>query len=1379
MLFTAKSSNLFKYHIFLFLFLNFIYSTKEKNLHGKFNNIKSVCNESVWSCMPTCRIQFEGRTGKCQKPKDETCFGSPITYKFVNDFVSKHLVESYSILSQFPDCWQYMKPLLCSIVYRPCSIRNYFFDGMTSSDNNVIESWQVFQQKSCFIAKEKCPTVVKENLWPDFLKCNDFVKPDVHITDDNLANYKRYLFVNNTLCKSPYIGLNNEELKESSNCMWPLIKRNISKNIFVQGSPIVDTCFLPCKNSLFSDNIVYSIFQLSVGVFTGIILIVSISLLIYIIKYTKVFQSSYIMFLVVAFFFTNILYFFFYFISSISSISSKISCLDGGIVRKSSSYLMSNSFDSCIFQGILLQVFLNSSYLTIVFIIFCHYAHPKFCFNHYILLGSKSEYTLSSRIPSKILFLAINIIVSSILYLFINFSNSISSSGIFQVCNVGSLSFKSAMNMYYPIIILNITSIIIPVVIMIRRSFSLRMIKKNEGDRKHRPLFGNMGAVSSWISDNIEFQQKKNIDKELGSMDTLNFNDLVFWKIDDKWMIVLIVTMILSCVLSMSLHIKIGNDEMFEEKEIKKFHSCILNKYIVGGQFTQNWNDFVSQPYLDDPLIRKNEILKKSTNFFTSCDLPSIDHILPINFIVYLILIPAPFYVLLISSIIGVFNEKYGLNGLRKKKDKYDKKIIKSVESSIKEKVASTIEMDICEESELLSPSEHLGNLYPTIKTARKTYVNNINHNRGGMNKFLLEKEVKINHVPRKISQEGSLNVENKYYNKNSELDQVNFINSENTISIDVKNISKKSDTVGTIQETGSNVDVSCFDSQYSYKTRATFATTGFNSSLTNEEKLSVIQDMYTTHYNMYFQEDSSSFVGSEDLNIQILPEMESMGVNSPYNYDYKSLDKSVVFYPLYKSQVLTIDKELFHPGYTPSEIMFILWIQYEALSLEKRETFLKPDIPLFINYKGKDVWVEPPQAYNDDRIERYEYDIFITPDNPATNPFHYAFKCPTFLDRQKAQFNPVQLCFFIHDRPEIFSRHYPKDISDPKNHYEMVRFYFPNNRLYVAYDSIEQLDFVLSNAKSLCESKISNESLSPFGCNYHLLFHFLESCHVFYEYCPKYYGNISEYEVDPHTRWLYFKSRLYDHIKEFFVDVEGFSIESDFDTPVDPEFKLFVKKKRWFNAVKNDPTLLFDLKIENIYQAFIHGHDISILPDALDILISNNDPFKNDIIMRVCQKFWALESQYQFFKDSGNDPCENQFIRIFNALETYIPKAVVARNSLLKKFFNEVDRIRRAGPGGHLFEDVLGIGNNYFKHEFEMPYDPVMYLDGRHAIDFNGDVENDEEGRDYLLAFDEEYEEEIEEEEEEEFELESDSEHEADDGFESGVNSDDDNNDI
>uniref|UniRef100_A0A0N5BNN4 G_PROTEIN_RECEP_F2_4 domain-containing protein n=1 Tax=Strongyloides papillosus TaxID=174720 RepID=A0A0N5BNN4_STREA len=1356
-------SDIFSMNFFLLtLIINFIFIIRGDDIYGKFNYPGKSCNDSIWSCIPTCRIQFEGKTGRCQKPTGEKCFGSPITYRYVNDFMSKDLIEPYGILSQYPDCWEHMKPLLCSIVYRPCSIRSFYYEGMAPSGDNLIESWQVFQQKTCFMAKERCPKLVKENLWPAFLKCDDFVRPDVHISDESLAKYERYLFVNNTLCKAKYTGLDNGTDALSNSCMWPLVKKNTSEGQSVLGPPMADSCFLPCKNSLFSSNLTYLVFQWSLRIFTGIVLVVSFSLLFYIIRYTKVYQSSYIMFLVIAFFSTNILYFFFYFISSIPYVGSKISCLDEGTIRKSHDYLMLASFDYCVFQGMLLQVCLNSSYLTIVFIIFCHYAHPKFCFNHYILLGSKSEHILGSRIPSKVLFLAINLIVSAIFCLFISLSNSISSNGIFQLCNVGSLSFKSALNMYYPIILLNIASIAIPVIIVVRRSFSMRMIKKNEEDRKHRPLFANIGAVSSWISDNIEYQQKKNCDKELGSMDTLDFNDLVFWKIDDKWMIVLIVTMILSCVFSMSLHMKLGLDEMYEEKEIERFHSCILNKHIVEGKLVQDSDFFVdSNTYSDssDPLLRKDDILRNSSNIFTNCNLPSIDYVLPINFIIYIILLPAPFYILLISSIIGVFNERYGLKGLRERKSgcKLEREVSKSSGNS-REKVTSVVEMDACEESELLSPSEQLGNLYPTKNALTQMYGNFMSYNQDIRNKVSFEKEVKAN----------------KIFSNN--IVPRNECSSDAEVSTirEFEEDDMKTDNDCDLEESSNN-------SQYSNRTRATFATTGFDSSLTNEEKLSVIQEMYINHYNMYYQEHSSSILSSEDLDIQILPDMEVMGVDSPFNYDYNSLDRSVVFYPLYKSQVLPVDQKLLHPGYTPSQMMFILWIQYEALRPEERETFMKPDIPLFIKHNGIDVWVEPPQAYNDDRIERDEYDIFITPDNPAKNPFHYAFKCPTLLDRQKVQFNPVQLCFFIHDRPEIFSRHYPKDVSDPNNHYEMVRFYFPNNRLYVAYDDLGQLDFVLSNAKRLCESKISNESLSPFGSNYHLLLHYLESCHFLYEYCPKYYGNISEYEVDPHTRWLYFKSRLYDHIKEFFIDVEGFSIESDFDTPVDPEYKLIVKRKRWLIAVKEDPTLLFNLKIENTYQAFIYGHDVSILPDALEILISDNDPFKNDIIRRVCQKFWALENQYQFFKDSDDDPCENQFIRIFNALETYIPRAVVARNPLLRKFFNEVDQMRRTGPGGELFEDVFGIGNNYFKHEYEIPipYDPSRYLDRRHALDYNDDMENDvndDERMDYFFPEDEEYEEEMEE--EEEFEIESESENDADDGFESGDSVDGDNND-
>uniref|UniRef100_A0A0N4ZT22 G_PROTEIN_RECEP_F2_4 domain-containing protein n=1 Tax=Parastrongyloides trichosuri TaxID=131310 RepID=A0A0N4ZT22_PARTI len=1346
-------------------------------LYGKFNNVKSICNESVWSCIPTCRIQFDGRTGKCQKPSDETCLGSPITYKYVNDFVSKDLIESYSVLSQYPDCWKYMKPLLCSIAYRPCSIRQYFYEGMSSNEDGVIESWQVFQKRSCMNAKDRCKMLIDENLWPDFLKCDDSVRPEVYITEESFANYERYLFVNNTLCKASYESLTlNENIDEKNQCMWPLVKKNYTKNSIEAGTSMIDNCHIPCKNSFFSNNFIYTIFQWSVGIFTGIILTLAISVLLYIVTYTQVFQSSFIMFLVLSFLSSNVLYFSLYFFSTTSILSTKASCLDDSSIRKNSYYLSSVNFDSCIFQGTLLQICINSSYLTIAFIVFCHYAHPKFCFNHYILLGARSGHVLASRISSKLLYIAINLIVSVLLCLFINLSGSISSSGVFQLCNVGSLSFKSALNMYYPIIILIFTTISIPMVIIIRRSISLRMIKNREINKKHRPLFAKMGVVSSWISENIEFQQnRKNLDKELGSLDTLNFNDLVFWKIDEKLMIGIIVIMVLSCAISMSLHVRIGFDELYEENEIKKLHSCIMNKYIVGGETFQNNSIFYENNFFsdnNDPLIRKEQIEHNTKSFFEGCDnFQLIDSLLPINFLIYIILIPSPFYIILISAIIGVFSEYYGLNGLTRRKCKNNKycerKIIRDCEH-LKEKIISTVELDVREESELLSPSEQYGNLYP---------ITNLKNIHEGYSSLEVDSDEKDNNKH---------NVNNVHLKKSSRTVNKGKNNSSNESLI--KNSSKNTTPTdfvnSTTQETDSNN--SCSDdenssnaSQYSERTKATMATTGFNSSLTNEEKLSVIQEMYKNHYNMFFKDNSSSMISKEDLDMYITPEMEGMGINSPFNYDYNSLEKSVVFYPLYKSQILPIQPSLLHPGYNPSQMMFILWLQYEATSPEKREHFIKPDIPLFIRYKGKYVWVEPPQAYNDDRIERSEYDIFITPNDPPKNPFHIKFDCPTCLDDQKVQLNPVQLCLFIHERPHIFSRHYPKNANDPNNHYEMVRFYFPNNRLYVAYEDQEKLDMVLTNAQELCESKLSKESLNPFGSNYHLLLHFLESCHVFYEYCPKYYGDLSEYDVDPHTRWLYFKSRIYDHLKEFFVDVEGFSIESDFDTPIDPEHKLTMKRKRWIQAVTEDPSLLYNLKLENNHQAFIHGHDVSILKDALEILISDNDPFKKDVIPRVCQKFLALESQYLFFKDSGNDIVENQFIRIFNALETYIPKAVVARNPMLKKFFNEVDKFRRMGPGGELFEDIFGVGNNYFKHEVEVPFmflNQPMNYNINALLDQNNENDDENDGNGYNFDDEEVYEEEEIDEEEEEFELVSESENDSDDGFESGENSDGDN---
>ncbi|MFH4974311.1 hypothetical protein AB6A40_001020 [Gnathostoma spinigerum] len=289
------------------------------SLRRQFAGFHANCVQTDWACSRSCRLQFPHNiTGKCLKPAlSDSCFGIPITYNYTYDnAIERELLPRYEVLKNFPRCWSAIGPLLCAVLYRPCSVRKYM--EMEMDKPGLIELWQLIRRSVCYHAKNECSFLLKEGLWPEIINCSQL----------NVNSTRRRIFAESN-CKMPY----NEapSTVHHHQCLWPLVS---SYGSYQNAKPVLDNCYLPCKSSLISSQWLYNTFRSVLSIVSSLIFTLSFILFIYLSLFSSIWLESLCVYSLGNSLLCCSAHWGMWALSYFDRISSDIVCVDSGRIRK-------------------------------------------------------------------------------------------------------------------------------------------------------------------------------------------------------------------------------------------------------------------------------------------------------------------------------------------------------------------------------------------------------------------------------------------------------------------------------------------------------------------------------------------------------------------------------------------------------------------------------------------------------------------------------------------------------------------------------------------------------------------------------------------------------------------------------------------------------------------------------------------------------------------------------------------------------------------------------------------------------------------------------------------------------------------------------------
>ncbi|CAD6185186.1 unnamed protein product [Caenorhabditis auriculariae] len=219
------------------------------------SNGRAFCAENPWICDPYCHEQLEPSSNcKYVDKSVATCFGEPVSHKFVYDPAKNFHVEmsDFGLLYKFPRCWKAIAPLICKKMFRPCRVTTFgAIDDNGTEYTETSEYRMLLSRSECLKARSECQDAVDFQLWPVFLECSgsDFASKCKRRTID--------VDVPETTTKNCFTGLVESQL-------------NGTLNIF-------DQCAIPCRKFNLFDlrfrNIViliyalFHLFMLGVSIF--------------------------------------------------------------------------------------------------------------------------------------------------------------------------------------------------------------------------------------------------------------------------------------------------------------------------------------------------------------------------------------------------------------------------------------------------------------------------------------------------------------------------------------------------------------------------------------------------------------------------------------------------------------------------------------------------------------------------------------------------------------------------------------------------------------------------------------------------------------------------------------------------------------------------------------------------------------------------------------------------------------------------------------------------------------------------------------------------------------------------------------------------------
>ncbi|KAI6191713.1 hypothetical protein M3Y97_00257600 [Aphelenchoides bicaudatus] len=205
------------------------------------------CEKKSWYCNKSCywEPQFftEAMRHKFLAVNANTmaCFGNNITYNFTAE-VSNATIEHFSLIKNFPICWNSLAPFICDTHFRPWKGISYEVHGEPNElkHSNVMK---IYSMKSCRNVRENCIFLKDYGINLKNLDCEGRSTALGLFETPSSALRKRRLLFSTEDCKIE--NSSNMNFTKAA-CLEPLVE---VKNITNHNDSIIDSCYLGCRTS--------------------------------------------------------------------------------------------------------------------------------------------------------------------------------------------------------------------------------------------------------------------------------------------------------------------------------------------------------------------------------------------------------------------------------------------------------------------------------------------------------------------------------------------------------------------------------------------------------------------------------------------------------------------------------------------------------------------------------------------------------------------------------------------------------------------------------------------------------------------------------------------------------------------------------------------------------------------------------------------------------------------------------------------------------------------------------------------------------------------------------------------------------------------------
>ncbi|KAI1703762.1 protein smoothened [Ditylenchus destructor] len=286
-----------------------------------------------WEYNEQCRATLEYYSYPiCKSPmmsyhRDTYCFDTRIKYNYTTT-IYMEFPQHLEILSGFPRCWSQFSPLLCSAYYRPCVLKKRMAKPNVSESwisPNTLEFWEVYPTVFCTHAKQECEFLVKMDLWPDFLNCEETIESSKLGKILPRYDWNEHFGLYNKECKVNY---REAPIKPKIHpCIWPLAAKS-SNDVIVNAKPLIDDCYLPCRSSS------HNIYDMKVVYFFAALgLALGFAAWVFLVWFSKVYEDHFSVFLLSNALFSGLVYTTIVTLPYFDAVFESTVCTDNGRIR--------------------------------------------------------------------------------------------------------------------------------------------------------------------------------------------------------------------------------------------------------------------------------------------------------------------------------------------------------------------------------------------------------------------------------------------------------------------------------------------------------------------------------------------------------------------------------------------------------------------------------------------------------------------------------------------------------------------------------------------------------------------------------------------------------------------------------------------------------------------------------------------------------------------------------------------------------------------------------------------------------------------------------------------------------------------------------------